>query len=250
MTHQAQREQFERDGYAVFESVFSGEALELLRTACATFVAREDARMDAAGTDTLGISHRGKRYFANECQRAQPELRRILFSEQMAEICRATLGETAYFFFDQFVVKGPEGGLPLSWHQDSRYVVGNGGPADHAPYLTCWLTLDDATLANGTVRLVPRSHRRGVIAHQRQVGSNDLAVAIDEQDAIAIEVPAGSVAAFSSLTLHATGANRSDRPRRVYLAQYTPEVMLDPGTRQLRRNAIPLLRHGRQVTFA
>jgi hypothetical protein len=36
--------------------------------------------------------------------------------------------------------------------------------------------------------------------------------------------------------------------RRVYLAQYTPEVMLNPGTRRLRRNAVPLLLDGKQVT--
>ncbi len=97
------------------------------------FVAREDARMDAAGVDSLGISHRGKRYFANECQRERPSLRRMLFSETMADICRATLGDDAYFFFDQYVVKGPEGGLPFSWHQDSGYVVGNGGASGPPP---------------------------------------------------------------------------------------------------------------------
>jgi ectoine hydroxylase-related dioxygenase (phytanoyl-CoA dioxygenase family) len=250
MTFQDQREQFDRDGYAVFEGVFSGETLDLLRDACAAFVAREDARMDALGTDTLGISHRGRRYFANECQREQPELRRVLFDARMADICRATLGENAYFFFDQFVVKGPEGGLPFSWHQDSGYVVGNGGPPEHAPYLTCWLTLDDATVANGTVRVIPGSHRGGVVAHDRQPVTNDLSVTVDEARAVAVEVPAGSVVAFSSHTLHATGANQSDRPRRVYLAQYTPEVMLQPGTMHLRRNAIPLIQRGHQVTFA
>ena len=36
----------------------------------------------------------------------------------------------------------------------------------------------------------------------------------------------------------------------VYLAQYSPEVILNPGTKQLRRNAIPVLRNGKQVTFA
>lgn len=250
MEYEDQRARFARDGYAVFEGVLAGEALDLLRASCDAFVAREEARMDAAGTDTLGISHRGRRYFANECQREQPELRRILFSADMAAICRATLGDTAYFFFDQFVVKGPEGGLPFSWHQDSGYVVGNGGPVDHAPYLTCWIPLDDATLANGTVRLIPGSHQEGLIDHERLAATNDLAVVVDEARAVAVEVPAGSVVAFSSRTLHATGANGSDRPRRVYLAQYTPEVMLNPGTRQLRRNAIPLVQGGRQVTFA
>jgi ectoine hydroxylase-related dioxygenase (phytanoyl-CoA dioxygenase family) len=250
MSIEIQGRQFADQGYAVFERALSPEQLQLLRDCCDDFVRREDARMDAAGTDTLGISHRGKRYFANECQREEPRLRRVLFSQTMADICRATLGDTAYFFFDQYVVKGPEGGLPFSWHQDSGYVVGNGGPADHLPYLTCWLPLDDATIANGTVRVVPGSHRGGTLAHERQPGSNDLAIAVDESAAVALEVPAGSVVAFSSRTLHATGANLTESPRRVYLAQYTPEVMLNPGTRHLRRNAIPLVQHGRQVSFS
>ncbi|AQR73396.1 phytanoyl-CoA dioxygenase family protein [Sphingomonas sp. LM7] len=250
MSYQRQSSQFAEQGFAVFEGVLTGDLLNLLREQCDGFVTREDARMDAAGVDTLGISHRGKRYFANECQREQPALRRMLFSEAMANICRATLGDTAYFFFDQYVVKGPEGGLPFSWHQDSGYVVGNGGPSDHLPYLTCWCPLDDATLDNGTVRVVPGSHRAGILPHARRAASNDLAVDVDEGDAVAIEAPAGSVVAFSSRTLHATGANRTDRARRVYLAQYTAEAMLNPGTRQLRRNAIPLVQGGRQVTFA
>ena len=249
MPFEEQREQFARDGYALFDRVLPDDMLAMLRTQCDAFVAREDARMDAAGVDTIGISHRGRRYFANECQREQPALRAMLFGAVMAEVCRATLGPDAYFFFDQFVVKGPEGGMAFSWHQDSGYVVGNGGPADHAPYLTCWCPLDDATVANGTVRVVPGSHRAGIVPHERLAGSNDLATP-DAGEGVAIEAKAGSIVAFSSLLLHATGANRTDRARRVYLAQYTPQVVLDPGTRQLRRNAIPLLRRGERVTFS
>jgi hypothetical protein len=254
MVFSTQTEQFAEEGYAVFEGLLAGEWLELLREQCGAFVEREDARMDAAGVDSLGITHRGRRYFANECQREQPALRRMLFSDEMAGVCGATLGPTAYFFFDQFVVKGPEQGLPFGWHQDSGYVVGNGGPADHAPYLTCWCPLDDVTVDNGTVRVLPFSQvpasREGILPHQRQAGTNDLIGWTGEEPGVAIEAPAGSVVAFSSRLLHATGANQTRRMRRVYLAQYSPEVILNPGTRQLRRNAIPLLQNGRQVTVA
>lgn len=249
MAYEDQARQFREQGYAVFPGALAGEALALLRGECDAFVAREDARMDAAGVDTIGISHRGKRYFANECQRVVPSLRSVLFSDAMADICRATLGDTAYFFFDQYVVKGPEGGLPFSWHQDSGYVVGNGGPLDHAPYLTCWCPLDDATEENGTVRLIPGSHKDGILPHDRQPGTNDLVGAPAESEGLLVEAKAGDVVAFSSLTLHATGANRSDKARRVYLAQYTPEAMLNPGTNQLRRNAIPIVQGGERVTF-
>ena len=64
-----------------------------------------------------------------------------------------------------------------------------------------------------------------------------------------LEVPAGRVVAFSSLLLHASGANHSPHLRRVYLAQYTPEVILNPDTRQLRRDAIPFLKNGSVVTL-
>ncbi len=210
--------------------------------------------MDRLGVDSIGITHRGSRYFANECQKVEPALRRMLFSPLMADVCRATLGQYAYFFLDQFVVKGSESGLPFSWHQDSGYVVGNGGPPDHPPYLTCWCPLDDATAENGTVRVLPFSEapgsREGILAHRRQPGTNDLACAGDDAKAVTVEAPAGSIVAFSSRLVHATGANRTDRVRRVYLAQYTPAPMFDPGGVKLRRNAIPLLRGGERVASA
>lgn len=252
MGFEAQREQFCQEGYAVFERVLTGELLDILRSQCAEMVARADAHLDALRVDSDGITHRGNRYFAGECQRVQPALRRMLFSRVMADICRTTLGDEAYFFYDQYVVKGSGGGMAFAWHQDSGYVVGNGGPADHAPYLTCWCPLDDATVENGTIRLLPFSRvpasRDGIVPHVRQPGTNDLVGWTGDDQGVLIEAPAGSVVAFSSRLLHASGPNHSDRMRRVYLAQYSPEVILNPGTRQLRRDAIPLLRGGRQVT--
>jgi ectoine hydroxylase-related dioxygenase (phytanoyl-CoA dioxygenase family) len=251
--YEKQTAQFSADGYAVFEGVLVGPLLELLRAQCESFIAREDARMDELGVDSLGITHRGRRYFANECQRSQPALRTMLFSETLAEVCRATLGEDAYFFFDQYVVKGPDGGLPFAWHQDSGYMTTYGGP-EHKPYLTLWCPLDDATVENGTVRLLPFStvpeSRDSVLPHAIQEGSNDLVGWTGPEEGVVVEAAAGSIVAFSSRLLHATGSNRTPRMRRVYLAQYSPEAILNPGTNHLRRNAVPLLRNGEQVTFA
>jgi ectoine hydroxylase-related dioxygenase (phytanoyl-CoA dioxygenase family) len=247
-----QKTQFAEEGYAVFEGALAGPMLDLLRDQCESFIAREDAKMDDLGVDSLGITHRGKRYFANECQRSQPALRAMLFSETMADVCRATLGDDAYFFFDQYVVKGPDGGLPFAWHQDSGYMATYGGPPDHQPYLTCWCPLDDATVENGTVRLLPFSaapqSREHVLPHETQPGSNDLIGWSGPEEGTVVEAAAGSIVAFSSRVLHATGSNRTSRMRRVYLAQYSPEAIVNPGTRHLRRNAIPLLRGGEQVT--
>jgi ectoine hydroxylase-related dioxygenase (phytanoyl-CoA dioxygenase family) len=58
-------------------------------------------------------------------------------------------------------------------------------------------------------------------------------------------VAAGSIVAFSSTLLHRTGANTSDRPRRVYIAQYTAEPLLSDGGAGPRHLAEPLLIAGR-----
>jgi ectoine hydroxylase-related dioxygenase (phytanoyl-CoA dioxygenase family) len=250
--YQQQAEQYAQEGYALFENVLQAPMLAMLREQCDVCLAREDARMDELGVDSVGLTHRGKRYFVAQCQRVQPVLRQLLFSSLMADVCRATLGFDAYFFLDQFVVKCADGGLPFSWHQDSGYVVGNGGPPDHLPYVSFWVPLDDTTAADGAVKLVPFSsypRARSILPHRRNLETDDLATEVDESKVLTVQAAAGSILALSSRLLHATGPNPGSRTRRVYLAQYTPEVMVNPGTRHLRNNAIPVLCNGQHATF-
>jgi len=80
------QQQFAEQGYTVFTGALNGKLLDLLREECAAVIAREDARLDALGVDVDGISHRGRRYFAGECQRVQPRLRQALFSPALADV--------------------------------------------------------------------------------------------------------------------------------------------------------------------
>ena len=92
--------------------------------------------MDAAGTERIGINARGKRYFSEGMHRERPELRRFLFGDTMAQICRATLGESAHLFWEQYVIKAADVDTSFAWHQDSGYVH-----EDHDPFLSCWIAL-------------------------------------------------------------------------------------------------------------
>ena len=237
-----QKRQYQEEGYLILESVIPGHLLDLLRGECQTFINQVDAEMDRRNTDVIGINHRHKRYFAANCFRQQPKLRDFLFSDLMAEICRATLGETAYLFWEQYVVKGAEKGMKFSWHQDSGYV----GYPDHKPYLTCWCALDDMTPGNGTVYLLPfsRAGIRSWVQHIREEGSNDLVGYFGQDSGIPVVVPAGSIVAFTSINFHSSGVNSSQHPRRVYLAQYSAEPILSRDRSRLWGNAEPLLYKG------
>ncbi|MDA0711609.1 MAG: phytanoyl-CoA dioxygenase family protein [bacterium] len=242
MISDAQRQQYIEEGYFILESVIPQNHLALLRGQSQVFIDRKNAQMDEQGKDIQGINHRGQRYFISNCFREEPRLREFLFSDLMAEVCRATLGDDAYLFWEQYVIKGAETGMKFAWHQDSGYV----GYPDHKPYLTCWCPLDDVHEGNGTVYLLPysRSGIRSWVQHTVQEGSNDKVGYFGSDPGIAVEVPAGSVVAFSSFVFHRSGTNTSDHMRRVYLAQYSCEPIMTADGMKLSGSAEPLLRGG------
>ncbi len=240
----AQKQQFQEDGYLILKSVIPTHFLQLLRGECQTFIDLANAEMDRQNTDVLGLNHRNKRYFVANCFQQQPKLRTFLFSDLMAEICRATLGDTAYLFWEQYVVKGADGGMKFGWHQDSGYV----GYPDHKPYLTCWCALDDMTEENGTAYIMPFSRIgiRSWVQHIHEAGSNDRVGYFGDDTGIPVIAPAGSIAVFTSINFHRSGPNRTSRLRRTYLAQYSAEPILSADGTKLWGNAEPLIVDGKQ----
>ena len=228
------------EGYFVLEGVAPPEDLDALRSECKRFVDDRDREMDRLAVDTLDLDHRGSRYFVHAFGKSAA-VERFLFSDLMADVARTALGETVYLFNEQYVVKAAERGMKFGWHQDSGFI-----PYAHAPYLTCWIPLDDVTEANGTVYLLPyrRAGTRDVVEHVRDEESNDLVGYFGDDPGDPVIVPAGSIACFSSTLFHRSGPNTTDHVRRVYLAQYSREPIMDERGTKPRHLAEPFLLSG------
>ncbi len=241
---------FAREGYMILERVIPDDMLQMLREECAYFIGYMDARMDAGLVSSEALSQRRKRYFVNNRYRFSPRLWRFIYSDLMARVCRATIGEDAYLFNEQWVVKGAEQGMKFSWHQDSGYVKFMDPDTDHPPYLTCWCALDPVDENNGTIYLMPHSQggtRGRIIDHTRDPLTNDLIGYTGERPGIAIEVPAGSIVAFSSYNLHSSGTNTTQAMRRVYLPQYVPAPVRHSHTGERFNLAVPFVRNGENI---
>jgi ectoine hydroxylase-related dioxygenase (phytanoyl-CoA dioxygenase family) len=237
------RRRFREDGFFVLEDVVSAEDLESLRTECRRLVEERELEMERLGVDTIDLDHRGRRYFLHAYGKS-PSVETFLRSELMVDVARAALGDTVYLFNEQFVVKAAETGMTFSWHQDSGFIE-----YPHRPYLTCWIALDDMAEANGTAYVLPyaRAGTRDVVPHVRDEASNDLVGYFGDDPGDPVIVPAGSIVCFSSTLLHRTGANTTDRMRRVYVAQYSAEPILNEAGSRPRMLAEPLLVDGEHV---
>jgi ectoine hydroxylase-related dioxygenase (phytanoyl-CoA dioxygenase family) len=235
------RQQFLEDGYFLLPSVISDEHLGILREACDRLIELMHREMDRLGTDHIHISHRGKRYHIAKQYDRVARLREYVFSDLMAAICQATIGDTAYLFYDQYVVKAAEQGMTFSWHQDGGYL---GFP--HPPYVTVWAAVDDMTIENGTAYVLPFSQIgvRTLVEHVRDPQTGDKTGYFGDLPGVPAVVPAGSLVVFSSLTFHRSGANTTDKMRRAYVTQYSPEPIYRPGTGELMHLGVPFLKSG------
>ena len=230
------RQQFIDEGYFILESVIPDDHLQIIRDACDYLIDLMHQEMDRLGTDHIHISHRGKRYHIAKQYEQAPRLSEYVFSDLMAEVCRATIGDEAYLFYDQYVAKSAEQGIKFSWHQDGGYL---GFP--HQPYVTVWAAVDDMTVENGTAWVLPYSTAgiRTLVEHIRDPETGDKVGYFGKEPGIPAIVPAGSLVVFSSLTFHRSGANTTDRMRRAYVTQYSPQPILRPEDHQPMHLAVP-----------
>lgn len=158
------------------------------------------------------------------------------------------IGPDVRLYWDQAVYKKPEAKRAFPWHQDNGYTF-----TDPQTYITCWLALNDATVENGCVHVLPGLHRRGTFRHTVTdagyaiAGSDDPEV---EARSLAMPAQAGDMIVFSSLTPHKTGPNLSDGVRKALIVQLMPDGLVfinDDGSRDSRADPVlnmPILQGG------
>lgn len=239
-----QKNQYHREGYFLLEKVIPDEQLEKLRAECDHHVNEQNAEMDRLGVDEVHLSRRNSRYFVFLPYKNRPQLAEFIFSDLMAEICRATIGGEAMLFWEQFVIKGTDKkGAAFGWHQDSGYV-----DHTHKYYVNAWIPLDDVNEENGTIYILPYSEAgtRDKVEHKVLPGSNDRIGYFGDHPGVPMNCPAGSIAVFSSTAFHRSGANNTSRMRRIYSIQFSPETVYEADG-SLKGLAEPFLQNGRRV---
>ena len=201
-------DRFRSDGFVVVPDVFDASE-------CDDIAAHiEEAAFELA----LGAVDEGPLSYRPMMHLASPALTTVATDARWSGIVQPLLGTgDVRLYWEQAVAKPPEARTELPWHQDNGYT-----PLVPEEYLTCWLALDDADLDNGCLWVIPGSHGRGTLPHHNDERGGPFRVghAGPEDDGIPVPVPRGSVLAFSSLLMHRSGPNGTDRRRLAWIIQY------------------------------
>ncbi len=208
---------YHRDGFLVLPGFFAGNEIEPLASACLADPEIEGALWalaDSQGNpqEVVTWTTLGGDYLS-----VLPRLSRLV--DGAAEV----IGKPVYHWHSKLSMKKPASAGRWDWHQDYGYWYDEGCLAPDMT--TCMIAVDRTDRANGCVELIRGSHLLGRIDHKAVgkasgVDPERLERILASHERVACEMAPGDAVFFHANTLHASGANSSDRPRTLLHCSY------------------------------
>ena len=142
---------------------------------------------------------------------------------------------TKKFCYNHLLIhnKPPWVGIGHEWHQESAnissFAPGKSWRKNWKDFLQIFVPIDDHNLKNGCLKLIPKSHKLGLLehedivtaqmSHKRRIKSSSLSKASEKFGVVNCEVGPGDIIFFNHLIAHGSANNNSSKRRRVAVMQ-------------------------------
>lgn len=197
------------------------EALRLCRGELGA-VAGATEPLEAGPPDGLSDEDVLRRFLCiHQPHKVSPVARAMLAEPGIVAVLTAVIGPNVKAMQSMLFVKS-EGKPGQPWHQDEYFI-----PTRDRSLTAVWIALDDATIENGCLWVLPGSHRRGVLYPDREQDDPGFDCSIEaydfpyrDSDAVPVEVPAGSAVIFNGYLLHRSLQNSGRHGFRRALANH------------------------------
>lgn len=137
------------------------------------------------------------------------------------------IGRDIIFWGSQVFSKPAGDGMAIPWHQDGQY-----WPMRPLKSVTVWVAIDPARAENGCMRVIPGTHRNGLMEHESSA-DDTLALnqglkkeVFDEDQAYDVELEPGQFSLHDAMVIHGSNANRSGMRRCGYAMRFMPATSL------------------------
>lgn len=214
-----QIDSYQRDGYLFPLDVFDAEQVSRILAGLAQ--AREDAIAKGLETEIDGLLRANAHCL-------MPFVSETARSPQLLDPVESILGPDLLLWSAEFFIKAAATDKIVSWHQDLTY-WGLGETDDE---ITAWVALSEVTVESGCMKFIPGSHQHNLLPHRDTFDVNNLlsrgqevAVEVDENDAVSVILKPGQVSLHHGRIFHASGPNRSAQDRIGMVFRFlTPQV--------------------------
>jgi phytanoyl-CoA hydroxylase len=224
---------YQKNGYLIVPNALSPEEIESLRNETTAICRGDRGEVNnlPEGTSKDSDDEVNQRILCiHMIHKISPLMFDALAHPVMAETLTRIIGPNVKCMQSMLFIKA-SGKPGQAWHQDEIYI-----PTRDRSLTGGWIALDDATTENGCLYVIPGSHKRGILWPQRVQHDNRFDCAHEtfrfpytDDDAIPVEVKAGSMVFFNGYLLHRSLPNRTQTGfRRVLVNHYMSAESLLP----------------------
>lgn len=206
--------EYDRDGIVFPVRVFSNEEATRFRNAL-------DSIADRCGEGSMRRFERLHLFF--------DWAYRLVTHEPLLNAIEDVIGGDILIDGTLVFYKPPRDSSYVSWHQDSVYSGWHLTPSTSA-----WIALTASHRANGCMRVIPATHKQGLLEHDNVRDDPNLLnkrgerinMAVDEAQAVDVVLQAGEMSLHQSNIVHGSDPNASDEPRIGFIVRFvTPRIM-------------------------
>jgi ectoine hydroxylase-related dioxygenase (phytanoyl-CoA dioxygenase family) len=213
-------EQYREDGYCLVPNLISGSEAAALRKDMHNLAARlsKNHQIDATWGSAEGAVASAQKTQILHCHNVQfysAGVTKLICDPRMTDYAAQFVGsENVQLHHTKMFIKPPEKGSPFPMHQDAPFFR-----HQRDTMIAVIFFFDDAPLEKGCLRVVPGSHKLGMLEHSPDGGWHLPYDKYPVEDAVPIPAKAGDAIFFSYLTIHGSGLNVSNEARTTLLVQ-------------------------------
>ncbi len=151
-------------------------------------------------------------------------LAELVRDQRIVDAIEDLYGPNLFCWTTNFFIKEANNPAFVSWHQDSTY-----WGLDRPDVVTAWIALTPSNKANGAMGFIPGTHKKDQIPHRDTFAKNNLltrgqevAVDVNEEDAVTIELEPGEMSLHHVRLVHGSPPNPSNDRRIGFAIRYIP----------------------------
>jgi phytanoyl-CoA hydroxylase len=203
MTH------YNRDGYCAVPHFFDAHEVRAMLAELERFKREGLGRNVATEGDGQTHSRTKINYQIIPLNDKSNLFRALPYAEKVVAVIGQLIGQPFVRYLDQIFLKPGKSGAGTNWHTDNAYFK----ISDPTKGVGLWIALHDATIANGTMNMIPGVYDQK-FEHERDSGSDHhITFKADEDKAVACELAAGGAIFFNFGVPHCTRANTTEKER-------------------------------------
>lgn len=217
--------QFYNDyGYLIAPGIVSAEEVDSLKKDTVKIFRGEHGTIDGlmpVAPDETDADVLKKYVAIHFPHKISPVIKDFLFQEKIVNVLKNVVSPNVKCMQSMLFVKGP-GKAGQAWHQDEFYI-----PTRDKSLIGVWIAIDDASIENGCLWIIPGSHKPGYMMPRVDNHSNEYADVdtIDvsgykEEEIIPVEVKSGTVVFFHGYLLHSSKRNKTTDNFRTALVNH------------------------------